>query len=419
MELGGKIKEIRRHLGLSQENIARELGCSVATISRIERGQADCGADMLRAVKTAMGVENAPLTDSEIAAFHERLYVWGQLITERRMEDARDLGQELAVILKLPYEQDLIMLYELFEVKLWLTEGDYDAAAEKLGILAKSFDKMNGEHQFHYYGAKSTLCFRMDEGRQALDFSLKTLELKQHCRGNLAGLYYRIAVDYSVLNRPFAAIMHLEEARRHHNDDRLSVLGVFIDHVFADSYMKIGELARAKPLLDAALLRAESIGQKLGRKKYIGMILHLLGRYHQKLGEGEQALSHYNRAFEYFLVGGPDHLDNYYHKLRCLIEMKRAGEAQDLIGEALMAAKGEKFMMLYMGLFHLMSIRQAGSQDYLEYCTVPYLIERGEYFIALDFCEQLEKQYKKNGNSKKPLEIAATARDVYAKIIFG
>ena len=419
MHSGEKIKEIRRYLGLSQENIARELGCSVATISRIERGQTDCGADMLRAVKAAMGVENAPLADGEIAAFHERLYVWGQLMGDRRMDDARDLGQELAVILKLPYEQDLIMLYKLFEIKLRLTEGDFAAAEEMLDTLAKALDKMDGEHQFHYYAARSTLCFRMDDGEQALEFGLKSLELKEYCRGNLASLYYRIAVNYSVLNRPFCAIMYLEEARRHHNDDRLNVLGVFIDHVFADSYLKIGELARAKPLLDAALLRAESIGRKLGRKKYIGMILHLLGRYHQKMGNGEQALSYFDRAFEYFWADGPDYRENNYHKVRCLIAMKRYGEAKGLLFQILATPHSEKYTIMYISLLHLLTLRETTSQGYLENCAIPYLIDKSEHFIALDFCEQLEEQYKKNGNGKKPLEIAATARDVYAKIIFG
>ena len=418
MHVGEKIKEIRRHLGLSQENIARDLCCSVATISRIERGQAECGSDMLRAFKAAMGVEAAPLTDAEIATYRERLYIWEQLMADRRMSDARDLGQELSVILKLPHERDLILLYEIFEVKMLLAEGDFDNSYKKLDILEKSFKAISPEHHFHYYRARSTLYFREDDGEQALKFGLKALELKEDCR-NLASLYYSIAVNYSMLNRPFAAIMYLEEARRHHNDDMLSVLGVFIDHVLPDSYLKIGEFSRAKPLLDAALLRAESIGRKLGRKKYIGMILHLLGIYYGKMGDAEQALDYFDRAFEYFWKGGPDYRENYYHKTRCLIVMRRYIEAKDMIEQALITDNNEKFTVLCNSLLHLMTLREIASQNYLEHCAIPYLVDKSEYFITLDFCEQLEEQYKKSGNGKKSLEIAVTARDVYAKIIFG
>ncbi|MCL2376845.1 MAG: helix-turn-helix domain-containing protein [Defluviitaleaceae bacterium] len=420
MTIGEKIKEIRRHMGLSQENLAHDLGCGVATISRIERGLAECGGDILAAIKTALDIQGAPLYDYETATFHERLYIWGQLMMERRMADAEDLGQELSIILKLPYERDLIMLYRLHETALLLTNGHYDDVQEKLHLFEDGLDDMNNEHLYHLYRLKGTLSFRRDNHEDALQFNLKALELKEHFRGNLAGLYYSIATAYSCLNRPFSAIMYLEEARRHHKDDKLSVLGVFIDHVFSDSYLKIGELNRAKALLDKALLRAEAIGHKLGRKKYIGMILHLLGVYHKKRGEAGQALQYYERAFEFFDKSLPDYLENLYKKIECLIAMKRQAEAEELIVYGLEVAKSnEKFTVLYTSLRRLLTLREKEAQLYLENHAVPYLISKSEYFYALDICKQLEEQHKKAGNIKKSLETACISRDVYVKIFLG
>ncbi|MCL2573236.1 MAG: helix-turn-helix domain-containing protein [Defluviitaleaceae bacterium] len=418
MHLGEKIKEIRRHQGLSQENIAHELGCSVATISRIERGMAECSADMLRDIKAAMGIENAPLIDAETVVFHERLFVWAKLMIERRMDDAHDLSCELAVIRKLPYEKDLIMLYDIFAAGLELTKGNFDEGSKMLDELGKSLDSMNGECRFYYYRGCSTLAFRRDDGELALDYALKALVLKEHCR-HLASLYYSIAVDYAMLNRPFQAIMYLNEAKAHHNDDPLSVLGVFIEHVLSENLLRIGETARAKHILDSALLRAEAIGRKLGRKKYIGMILHQLGIYHRKRNELEQALNYFNRSFEFFWEGGTDWFENYYQKARCLIAMKCPNEAREVIETAIKIDGNSKYITMLTGLIHIITLREVGSQDYLENVTIPQLISKHENFIALDFCEQLEEQYKKSGNGKKPLEIAATARDIYARIMFG
>lgn len=39
MEFSEKLRKVREILGLSQENLARELGVSFATINRIEKGK--------------------------------------------------------------------------------------------------------------------------------------------------------------------------------------------------------------------------------------------------------------------------------------------------------------------------------------------------------------------------------------------
>jgi len=375
---------------------------------------------MLAAIKAALSIQGAPLYNDEIATFHERIYIWGQLMTERRMVDAEELAQELSVILKLPYEQDLIMLYKLYETALSLTHGHYDVVEEKICLLEKDVNKMNKEHLYQLYRLKATLCFRRENHEEALRLNLAALELKEHFRGNLAGLYYNIGAAYSSLNHPFRAIMYLEEVRKHHIDDKLSVLGVFIDHVFSDSYLKIGELDRAKALLDKALLRAEAIGHKLGRKKYIGMILHQLGRYYQIKGEAKQALQYYERAFKFFDMSFLDYHENAYRKIECLIAMKRQAEAEELIIHGLEVAKNnERFTMLYTSLRYLLVLREKEAQHYLENHAVPYLISKSEYFYALDFCRHLEEQYKKTGNTKKTLEVACISRDIYVKIFLG
>jgi len=419
MHTGERIREIRKSMGLSLENIAHATGASVSTISRIERG-AECDPETLKAIKKALSIEGAPLTDEEAAAFRARYSIWGGLLTDRRIDDAHNLGDELAVILKLPYEKDLIMLHKLYEINHLQTIGKYDAVEIGLAGLEKSLDEMSPEHLCRYYGTKSALLFRREEYEESMRYKLKMFELKDHISSNHASIYYSMAVGYSCLNRPFSALLYLEDARRLHNDHDLSVLGLFIDHVTAKHYLSIGELARAKPLLDKALQRAEGIGRKLGRRKYIGMILHLIGIYHQENGGDEEALRFFNRADEYFYVGGLDHLENIYYKTRSLITQKNFAKAKELLTHAKdTAAHNEKFTIVYKALSHVISLRENESRQYLKSTAIPYLVSKHEYFMALYFCGHLEEQYKKTGNSKKSLEVSAVARDVYAKIIFG
>ncbi|MCL2752824.1 MAG: helix-turn-helix transcriptional regulator [Defluviitaleaceae bacterium] len=418
MTIGEKIKKIRCHLGLSQENLAKDIGCGVATISRIERGMAECDENMLKAIKAAMGIKNAPFSDAEIAAYRESLFVWLELMAHRRIDDAKDLGSELAVILNLPFERDLIMLYHLYDAGLCITIGDFDDAENKMNSLDKA--KMNGEHLFQYYRNLGTLCFRREDYERALEYGLRAIDYSEYTRGNLAAAYYSIAADYSMLSQPVRAIMYLEEARKRHKNTPLSILSVFIEHVLCKSYLLLNESERAKPILDAALTKAEAIGVKLGRKKYIGMILNLLGVYHMKRSEHKEALAYFNKAHEYFWVGGLDYFHNSYYKARCLLELKQAAQAKELAADVLAnATNSERFTMLFDGLRKEMHFKENGSAENIENVIIPYLIGKSELFFALDFCEHLECRYKKAGNSKKANEIAIIMRDIYAKIIFG
>lgn len=55
------VKEWRKHLGLSQAQLADRIGTSVANLSRIESGKQPYTQDFLEAAADAMGIEVASL----------------------------------------------------------------------------------------------------------------------------------------------------------------------------------------------------------------------------------------------------------------------------------------------------------------------------------------------------------------------
>ena len=70
MTIGARIREARRELGMSQEELARRAGMAVGTVSRYERGQLIPGGKSLQKLKLGLGVTVAWLLgeDSEPAA---------------------------------------------------------------------------------------------------------------------------------------------------------------------------------------------------------------------------------------------------------------------------------------------------------------------------------------------------------------
>lgn len=54
--VGGNVKQARERAGVSQEELARQLGISVFTVSRIERGAVGVSVRRLRELAQALGV---------------------------------------------------------------------------------------------------------------------------------------------------------------------------------------------------------------------------------------------------------------------------------------------------------------------------------------------------------------------------
>ena len=56
-ELGGTIRERRKHLGLSQHDLATFAGVSLRVLSSLERGKPTARLDIIVAVLDALGLE--------------------------------------------------------------------------------------------------------------------------------------------------------------------------------------------------------------------------------------------------------------------------------------------------------------------------------------------------------------------------
>lgn len=423
ISLGRKIGQIRNYMSISQKKLASDLKCSIATISRIENDQINCDSKMLKAIISSLGIEGAPLNKGRDAAFREQLYVWRKVIKDRRVNEARQMQEGLSVILNLPFEQDLIATYRLFEINLLIAEKKLTLAEEKLSYFDSFAESLSVENLYHYYFNKGSLHMHQKQTEIALAYSLIALayslnsnELDIHNFEEEAYLYYNIAVCYSQLGMPFRSTRYIKQASALIYDDRASVLGLYLDNLLASNYMRTGEEALALELFDKCIVRARSIGYQL----YIGIALHNLGCLCLKANELKQAMNYFDQAFEYFKMDDWFYLENMYFKIRCLIELKEFSQCEEiLMNTKEIVNQNEKYQLLFNFLVHILSIKKESSRRYLIEIAIPHLVASNEYYKALDFCNVLENYFTKRNIGRKSLEIAAISRDIYKKIIFG
>jgi tetratricopeptide (TPR) repeat protein len=411
-----KIKQIRESKDITQSALSDILGCGNATVSRIENGKAKYTGEQLKEVRKFLGVEDAPLLDSEIEDFKKRLYFFRDYVKDWRIYEARKLREELSIITQVPFEPNLRILYEMLAIRLLMREGCIESAEKALDDVKALIDETTVENMYHYYYNMGSLNAHKGNYSEAQKFFFTAHNMEAFGFTKEPNLYYNLALCYSKLGMYVSAVSVLERTRNEFNhEEYTNDLAMHFDCLLAINYMRIGRLEQAKVLLDKSLERARNFN----RRFFIGRALHNYGCVQLKLNEFEKAIEYFEQASDYFEENSLECLENLYFKIRCLIAMKSPTVKVLLSRAKSLAEKNEHYSLLFESLTHLLTIKNEESLQYIETTTIPYLLEKFEYYRVLDYCELLENVYEKKGNKIKPLEIAAIIRDIYKKILFG
>jgi tetratricopeptide (TPR) repeat protein len=413
LSIEDKFLKIREYKGLTQDALSDILGCGTATISRCENGTGKYSAEQIKRLRKSLDLEDVPLFEDEIADFRKRLYFLRDNIRDWRIAEARKLREELTGILKVPFEPELRMLFDMFSVRLLMKDGSVDSAEECLTATKFTFDEATATDEMIYhfnYNMGSLYAYKGDY-REAQKYYMKAFDIDGFVKEE--GLYYNLAYCYSKLGAYVHAVNFLERMHGEFNHSSTSELAMRFENLLGTNYMRIGQMERAKELFEKSLERAKNFGIK----PHIGGVLHNYGCVSLKLGEYEEALRYFEQALECLSEGSGMYFENMYFKIRCLIAMK-SSMAKVLLPRVVTSAKGnEHYLLLFNSLTHLSARRNEKSLIYIEEVTIPYLLEKCEYFRVIDYCEFLEKAHR---NTKiKPLEIASILRNVYQKMIFG
>ena len=72
-DIGGEVRRLRRSMGMSQESLAAQAGCSVPWLSNVERGNKAPSIELLRRIAAVLQVAPSELgLDVEAAKFNRK-----------------------------------------------------------------------------------------------------------------------------------------------------------------------------------------------------------------------------------------------------------------------------------------------------------------------------------------------------------
>ena len=431
---GSRLRFLRESKNISQYVLAKRLGVNINEIKHMERNMTFCCNNKFFAIKRILDADFLPLLDSEFPAFRERLYIWRDLIRNRKIDEAKELQRKIADVVVLDVEIWLIWLYRMFEITLCIVQGDFDEATKKLDAIEVSM--LDAESRYYYYRNKAAIKFYNEEFEDALTFFNQALEIgksEEHILEDDESIYFNIASCYHSLHLPNHAIRFLDDSGKTNSSDRTSSYSWQIDCTLAVNYIRTNQLPEAEELLKKCLTHAEALGDRL----LTAIALHNYGFLHQASKYWLLAIHYYSRSSEFFVQGSAFHLENLYQQCRCQMEVGKFIESTQLLESAkaylvlednphLPENKLPYYDLLFKTLYSLMLIINKDTDldevyraaEYIEATAIVFLCDINEYTCVLDYCEVLDGLYTKAEKYEKVVAIKTIAMDLYKKMLY-
>jgi len=415
LPLGEKLRLIRKDRGLSLENIAHGTGCSVATLSRLERGEADVDNDVLTAIRKTLDVENAPLLEEECTFFESRLWLWNDLLASDRLQEAKEIQQEMSSVLQLPYIQNISLLYSLTEARMiYYDSGNIQLMQEKMEAVDTHYSEMKGEARCLFYYNKASLSNSHNNFKEAINHYTTALECIGDNLKSLAPiLLVNLGACYGRISRPFHAVLYFERASQACFGDLTSNLKPTINIQLSVGYRAIGELKKAKQHTTEALAHAKRVKYSVGigvcycNYAEIGVAS---GNYEEALGFCDQSLEQLKDEERQYDL----YLNALYLKACILLELRRFTELSQLAKQGVELSKDFKtYALLFESVAHLATLKNSESEDFIESVTIPSLIKKNNTRAILFYSNKLEEHFRKKRSNKRAMNLVEISRDIY------
>jgi len=431
ISLGEKIRQVRMSKGYSQENLAHATGKSKALISRLERGESEFDSKTLAATRKFLDIEKAPLIEYELNVYKSRMLTWNDLVSARRLDEAKAIEEGMAHILKLPYERDLNIMYRMIASRalLSVTGCDPSEAKEHLNAVEDMLEDASDDALYLYNRVMGALVAALSgESEELLKYSLKAYHSNSEMRKSDMRLVFGIGVAYYQLKMPIRAALFFERVLNEYRGDHTTDVLYQVVTLLGHCHMFFGDYERAYSLFEQSLVIVKGFNNSL----FTSIVLTNIAAACVELKDYEKGIEYCDEALLYIQDYENEHYATTYrechvsaltYKAKCLQGLKNyvgCKEALELARQVV--TKDDEGLIIQIETqHHITTLGDANSLDYLENVALPYAINAGlpNLLTVLELCDILETQHRKRGAARKADVIVNICRDVYREMIFG
>ncbi|MCL2362878.1 MAG: hypothetical protein FWC73_13835 [Defluviitaleaceae bacterium] len=421
--IGNKILNLRKHLGVTQVEIAEVIGTRTDKVSDVENGLDEYTEVQLEEIQGFLNILGLPITGHACMIFHRHLYYLRNYIRTKRLQEAREMLNKLHHIDNLmPCDPDMVTLCKMFEIQLLIAEGYYLDAEKKLDLYDP--EKMHKENLYHYNYNRGYLGICNEDYDDGLEYLLKAYELREAHKGLLPEdderLYYHLALCYTYMEIPYRAIDFAQKARQICAEDRIPNFNLNLNRMLALNYIDTNHLIKAKKILEKCLIDYESIKDEA----LIGGTLICLGNLYKKTRDWPTALRYYNNALNYFPGSTVNYFAALHNKIYCIIQIRTFSKARDLLNEAKAMCKADLLwrnhfdaLQRYLFISEHMSTNNEEDSDYILNIALPHFYRNHDYVLAIDYCKLLERHFDKIKSKMKSLSMSKEILKIYERCV--
>jgi len=430
LSLGEKICMIRKAKGLSQDNVAHVLNTNRVAVSRLENGETEWSAETLTTVKDFLDIKNAPLLEHELRTYENRLQVWIELIIKLRFAEASTIQEEMSVILDLPFEEELYLLYVLAEASILTLQYQVQAADEKLSTIENLLDNASNDALNLYHRNKGFIRGYANDLVGSIKHSTKAVQYADADNKTDGFALINIGHAYMFLGKPYHAIQNFVRAEaiyQSKGDITTMTYGVIMN-ALGSCYLEVGEYRKAEELTVLAISHSKSVKDNL----IAGAALYKMARLKLKMKMYDECMDFCEQVLVFHKESGEMIISALILKASCLLEMKKFSECQELIGHiknllndgkqsvVKTSMSNDDHTVRLNAIGHLMTLDNPDSITYILDTAIPHLRAKGSSkFEAIYFCNKLETHYTKKRAKTKANAIAAISRDILLEIYHG
>jgi len=392
------LANIRKKHGLSQEEFAKSLGCTVEHIKLLESNKEQASFVFTTQLKDKFNLHDAPITESERAALMDGLYKWKLSIDYGDVSSAAEVMTELAKNTNASFSPSAQIFYTLYAASYYWEVNDMKAFEETMTAIGSRRDEFSARHQYFYHrlvGASKYKARCYNESLKAYEMARK---LDKNSEWGDVGFFYSYGRCLSDMGYTVRAIrflqmaQHLAKYSKIYHDKPNSRYDAYIDGYMAYNLSKLDETGDAFDILDRRLSLEK---KKTGANEEIGFIYLSLGRVYFRKENYSKAQSNFEKAEEYLNKKGEAYKTNLYYKAFTLIASGKVPEGLDCVKIGVKISTCEQWKNLFNALKHSASLSAPKSLSYMKKTAISMLQESGQYEDAMDYYKVIGEFYDK------------------------
>jgi len=392
---------IRKAHEYSQAEFAELLNCDLDYLIKLENDELKPTYIFVENLRNKLNLHGAAIASTQWEALVKGLATFRCALDYGDMSTATRLKPKLENEAMSSYSLSVKILYSLHAASYYWNVKDMEAYDRIMADLRQRTNEFNAMHRHYYHRLIGVREYALHNYDNALKAFLTAERLDKDLQWVSVNLYYGCAKCLAEMGYIARAVEYYKKARHYarwhkpYDGKSNRRYDMVIDGQLAICLSKLGKIDEAITILEKRLSR--EVERNISRKN-IGFTYYSFGRVYSNIGNYEDALQSFEKAFPYLKEDSETYTANIYYKTMTLVACGNISEAAACIDNNLIPDTSKLWNVLFNALKHSLSLSEPDSILYITRTAIPKLEKYGQYEEVTEYYKIISDFYSKDKN---------------------